>query len=100
MTYTTLSTEQSDRKSLSKDRYFVRCPTPALKSIPTNRCNTLHLLVGMLSFCLLLLLLAGCGSPSGGQTSHSSTQQAAPRQLTYVAIGASDSFGIGADDPY
>src|SRR6266571_1742183 len=100
MTYTTLSTEQSDRKSLSRDRYFVRCPPPILKSIPTDRHKRLCLSVGILSFCLLLLLLAGCGSLSRGQAVRPGSQLPASRQLTYVAIGASDSFGIGADDPY
>ena len=52
--------------------------------------------------CLLVLFLAGCGIPTNG--GQSGTQQVAIQQnpkarLTYVAIGASDTFGIGADDP-
>lgn len=57
-------------------------------------------------FCLTLLavLLAGCGvfpgSESQSNGSGSLQVQQAPRsQLTYVAIGASDTYGIGADTP-
>ena len=53
----------------------------------------------VLSF--LLSFLASCGSLSGGQpAAHSLVLQQAPKsRLTYVAIGASDTFGLGADDP-
>ncbi len=50
-----------------------------------------------------MLLLTGCGQPFAGQTANknpSAMQQAAQAQFTYVAIGASDTFGIGTDDPY
>ena len=52
--------------------------------------------------CLLLLFLVSCGQAPGGQTSHSGTtlQQKSSTLVTYVAIGASDTFGIGANDPY
>lgn len=51
--------------------------------------------------CFLLLLLASCASPTNGQpATHSLVLQQAPKsRLTYVAIGASDTFGLGADDP-
>lgn len=51
---------------------------------------------------LLAMLLAACGAPSVQQATtqtragHAST---ATQPLTYVAIGASDAFGIGTDDP-
>lgn len=54
---------------------------------------------------LVVLLLAGCGQQVGRQqVSRASsgpvqTQTTRP-QLTYVAIGASDTFGIGTDEPY
>jgi lysophospholipase L1-like esterase len=54
--------------------------------------------------CLLFLTtpLVACASPfsSGPTTSTSLQLQTAPAaSLTYVAIGASDTFGIGTDDP-
>ncbi|HZU68219.1 MAG TPA: GDSL-type esterase/lipase family protein [Ktedonobacteraceae bacterium] len=54
---------------------------------------------------LFLCFLASCGQMTGGQTSNSqgntatlARPPAAP--ITYVAIGASDTFGIGTGDPY
>lgn len=47
----------------------------------------------------LLLMLAGCASSTvqqGGATG----QAALGERLTYVAMGASDTFGTGSDDPY
>ncbi|HLH63063.1 MAG TPA: GDSL-type esterase/lipase family protein [Ktedonobacteraceae bacterium] len=54
---------------------------------------------------LLLFLLASCGQSAPGQTRNGrGSTFTAPRPsskpITYVAIGASDTFGIGADDPY
>ena len=55
------------------------------------------------ALCFLLLFLGSCGSPPGeSQQSGSRSlviQQPPKARLTYVAIGASDTFGIGADDP-
>lgn len=52
---------------------------------------------------LLLLFLVSCGQAPSVQ-SHSSNRgtllQPSGTPVTYVAIGASDTFGIGADDPY
>ena len=48
-----------------------------------------------LSFVLLAVLLAGC--QSAGQVT--SSQVAHHYQLTYAAIGASDAFGVGTDEP-
>lgn len=55
----------------------------------------------LIALCSLLLFLGSCGaspnaSPEGGTII---TQQAPRANITYVAIGASDTFGIGADDP-
>lgn len=53
----------------------------------------------MLAFFLCTLFLGGCGksaAPRAAQTSARSRVHI----LTYVAIGASDTFGVGADDPY
>ncbi len=50
-------------------------------------------------FCVALL--ASCGSvSSGAAVAQSSTVQQSPQaRLTYLALGASDAFGLGADDP-
>jgi lysophospholipase L1-like esterase len=51
--------------------------------------------------CLLVLFLASCGaaSPIVSSASSSAVQHSPKARLTYLAIGASDSFGLGADDP-
>lgn len=58
-------------------------------------------LFSSISLCSLLLFLVSCGSSSGEQSDTGSqvVQQVPRARLTYVAIGASDTFGIGADDP-
>jgi lysophospholipase L1-like esterase len=56
------------------------------------------------SLCLLLLFLAGCGQAPDGTSSSTRAPKLASRasncQITYVAIGASDTFGTGTSDPY
>lgn len=55
--------------------------------------------MSLAALALATLLLSSCEMNSGP----SSAQVPAHRQtatLTYVALGASDTFGIGADDPY
>lgn len=65
-----------------------------------NRANLFLLLLYS-----LFLFLASCSSSTGGSTTSPIDRQtpiATPTpqaQLTYVAIGASDTFGMGADDP-
>jgi len=51
-----------------------------------------------------MLCVTSCGTFSGAQTTTTSpnnlvVQQAPKARLTYIAIGASDTFGIGTDDP-
>ncbi len=56
----------------------------------------------LLFLCVLSLCLSSCAFPFSNQgtaSSHFVTQQAPPSRLTYTAIGASDTFGIGTDDP-
>jgi len=62
----------------------------------TRRYISLYMLILVLSSCL-----AGCSVFSGGQSSTGALrlQQPPPARLTYVAIGASDTFGTGSDDP-
>ncbi len=51
----------------------------------------------------LLLTLAACSLPGSGQTTGPAqrpAQRQAQGEYTYVAIGASDTFGLGAREPY
>jgi lysophospholipase L1-like esterase len=60
-------------------------------------------LSSLMILSLLILSLGGCSVLTGGHASSSSPDeghQQAQGQLTYVAIGASDTFGIGTTDPY
>lgn len=65
--------------------------------------HTQHKLLGpllcptTLLFCLLTILLSACGNTTG--PGKLTLQQAPANQLVYVALGASDTFGIGAEDP-
>jgi lysophospholipase L1-like esterase len=51
-----------------------------------------------------MLFLISCGQSPEGQGSNSGNpkqiNQGSSSQITYVAIGASDTFGIGTSDPY
>lgn len=87
------------------------CGTPAAHSykdrhsiFPTHRRSNYTC---TLSVCLLCLLvaLAGCAQsqssqPGSSSASGSSTRAKTGTPITYVAIGASDTFGIGTNDPY
>lgn len=56
-----------------------------------------------LSFCMLMLASAACAQVStsaAGQTGTTTSHQQSAKLITYVAIGASDTFGIGTDNPY
>jgi len=57
--------------------------------------------IAPIMLCLLLLFLASCSSSSNGAVGANPVviQQAPKANLLYVAIGASDTFGVGADDP-
>jgi acyl-CoA thioesterase I len=65
--------------------------------------KTLFFSVNALSLLALCLGLSDCGffSNATGQAGYSALvlQQPPQARLTYVALGASDTFGIGADDP-
>ena len=55
----------------------------------------------LVTLCLLLLCLVSCSPLSNGSSGASRMviQQAPKANVIYVAIGASDTFGVGADDP-
>ncbi|MBV9706384.1 MAG: hypothetical protein JO125_03130 [Chloroflexi bacterium] len=73
------------------------------KALPyCSRLMVKHAL-SMMLLSLLILSLIGCMPQFNGQTStnSSATKQPTPDgKLTYVAMGASDTFGIGTNDPY
>ncbi len=55
------------------------------------------------SLYFLILFLVSCGQSPQVQASNNNSKQlnqVSNTQITYVAIGASDSFGIGTSDPY
>ncbi|HEY0752642.1 MAG TPA: SGNH/GDSL hydrolase family protein [Ktedonobacteraceae bacterium] len=44
--------------------------------------------------------LSGCGQQTAASPDQTTRQQSQQQSLTYVAIGASDTFGTGSSDPY
>ena len=56
------------------------------------------------SLCFLILFLVSCGQSPERQSRNTGNpkqvNQVSNSQITYVAIGASDTFGIGTSDPY
>ena len=56
------------------------------------------------SLCFFILFLVSCGQSTEGHISNNSNpkqiNQESNPQINYVAIGASDTFGIGTSDPY
>jgi lysophospholipase L1-like esterase len=59
--------------------------------------------LSIISLCSILIFFTSCGQSSDTQTSNPSNHKQANQvanQITYVAIGASDTFGIGTSDPY
>ncbi|HEV2238921.1 MAG TPA: SGNH/GDSL hydrolase family protein, partial [Ktedonobacterales bacterium] len=55
----------------------------------------------LLALIAVACLLAGCAAPFGGRPAGgaTATPRPSPPGLTYVALGASDAYGIGTDDP-
>jgi lysophospholipase L1-like esterase len=68
-------------------------------SVRSTRPSSHPIWEGSLLCLLVLLIVTGCSLPGTGQAS-SPNQQQNREQHTYVAIGASDTFGTGTDDPY
>ena len=50
-------------------------------------------------FCCLLIFCTACTPSTTAQNTSTTVLQQPSAQLTYVALGASDTYGIGADDP-
>lgn len=53
-----------------------------------------------LALCLCAFVLSGCGQNPNASSVQTSQQTNQADGLTYVALGASDTFGIGTNDPY
>ena len=60
--------------------------------------------LSLISFYILMLFFVSCGQSPEGQFSKTGNtkqvSQSTRSEITYVAIGASDTFGIGTSDPY
>ena len=57
-------------------------------------------MLSTIALCFVVAFLVSCDASSdGGTGSRLLVQQAPKARLTYVAIGASDTFGVGAEDP-
>jgi acyl-CoA thioesterase I len=70
------------------------------QSAPLAGNSGLALLFSVLSLFVLLFLASCVPSAAGqGDEGHIVVQQPSRSRLTYVAIGASDTFGLGTDDP-
>lgn len=76
--------------------------------MPRCQCRRVSRPRVVVAIMLIVLLLAACGgAPSGtparsrqsGSAGASAQPAALPPQRSYVALGASDAFGIGTDDP-
>jgi len=62
--------------------------------------RTLNIFCAMLLFGLCIYLLSGCSLLPIAGANHPKTAQQTHQQMIYVALGASDTFGFGASDPY
>src|SRR5574340_992627 len=63
----------------------------------------MKVVLSVISLCFVMLFFVSCGQVPEGQSSKTGTRQishSANSKITYVAIGASDTFGIGTSDPY
>src|SRR5690348_1886382 len=71
---------------------------PAQRSRARNIGRRVGLRVIAMSICTLAAMLVACG-PTPQRTSKVHQLASSTRDFTYVAIGASDAFGVGTDDP-
>lgn len=94
MTYNLQNNQQRQREAHS----IRQVATQIQRIVPSARSGALRL--GLLLLCLCALVLSGCGQNTRSAPAQGTQQQAPGSSLTYVAIGASDTFGIGTDDPY
>src|SRR5579859_444764 len=74
---------------------------PVLWTHPQSRSRLTTTLL-MVAVELLCAVLAACGAPPAAQRQAVTGQTTQTRDrytLTYVAVGASDAFGVGTEDP-
>lgn len=64
----------------------------------------MKVVLSVISLCILMVFIVSCGQSQEGQFSNTGNTkqvgQSTRSEITYVAIGASDTFGIGTSDPY
>jgi acyl-CoA thioesterase I len=78
--------------------------SPIVPTVWTHPRSSLHLTATVLVLAVTLLsaVLSACGASPAAQrqvTTGQATQAADRYSLSYVAIGASDAFGVGTEDP-
>ncbi len=102
-----LNPKTRKKKSCSVPRFTNTIPPRHMRAIKiynnSSASTPLSIAKALLAIMLLCLLtLTACSQPRtavhNGQSSASAARQTT--QLTYVAIGASETFGIGTDAPY
>ncbi|HEY3994044.1 MAG TPA: SGNH/GDSL hydrolase family protein [Ktedonobacteraceae bacterium] len=101
MQYTTRYNQQKRRKMpYARGLAFYARQFASLGDGAISSARTGGLRVALMLFCLCALALAGCAQNTGSTSTQHIQQQGQTSDLTYVALGASDTFGIGTDDPY
>jgi lysophospholipase L1-like esterase len=84
--------------------YSADYPLLSQKHLNPRSGTPVKVVVVITSLCFLMFFFISCGQPPNGQASNTSYQkqgnQGSNSQITYVAIGASDTFGIGTSNPY
>ena len=81
--------------------YTADHPLPSHKHRNPRSGAQVKVALSITSLCFLVLFLISCGQSSERQASNTNnTKQVSRSQITYVAIGASDTFGIGTSNPY
>lgn len=88
----------SVRQTIRKHQNQQPCARQMHSAVHPRYVAATSLCVRLAALALGVFLLSGCGTGTGPARSQSPARKAGT--LTYVAIGASDTFGTGADDPY
>ena len=88
----------------SGKRYNAGNPLHCHKHFNCTSSTRMKAILSVLSLCFLTFFFVSCGQSTEGQSSSTgnATQvsQSSRSEITYVAIGASETFGIGTSDPY
>src|SRR2546421_8878417 len=84
-------------RQLVRADYPLRCHKQVRSALPAQMKALVFIL------CLLAFVVAGCAQSLEGAVGHSTVPTAKQKDgmpITYVAIGASETFGIGTETPY